>query len=89
MAHALYASYVFEGMRALLAGQPFPGVLLLQGSQAAAIELLLVAHFTTGVYRHAVRRVAGRWRAAKRGSEANRSRGSQSRSETAPICRTR
>ena len=48
-------SYVFEGMRALLAGQPFPGAALAQGSFAAVIELLLAAYFYGRVYRHAVR----------------------------------
>jgi ABC-2 type transport system permease protein len=55
VAHSLPPSYVFEGMRALLAGQPFPGILLLQGSAVALLELLLAAHFYGRVYRHAVR----------------------------------
>jgi len=46
---------VFEGMRTLLAGHPFPGVLLLQGSLVAALELLLAAYFYGRVYGHAVR----------------------------------
>ena len=36
VAHALPPSYVFEGMRALLDGQPFPRSQLLQGSLVAA-----------------------------------------------------
>jgi ABC-2 type transport system permease protein len=52
---ALPPSYVFEGMRMLLAGQPFPGILLLQGSLVAVAELLLAAYFYASVYRHAVR----------------------------------
>jgi ABC-2 type transport system permease protein len=55
VAHALPPSYVFEGMRALLAGGPFPGTLLLLGSSVAVLELLLAAYFYGRVYRHAVR----------------------------------
>jgi ABC-2 type transport system permease protein len=55
VAHALPPSYVFEGMRALLAGGPFPGTLLLLGSSVAVLELLLAAYFYARVYRHAVR----------------------------------
>jgi ABC-2 type transport system permease protein len=55
VAHALPPSYVFEGMRALLAGRPFPAALLWQGSAVAALELLLAAYFYARVYRHAVR----------------------------------
>jgi len=55
IAHALPPAYVFEGMRALLAGQSFPAALLLQGSLVAIFELLLAAYFYARVYRHAVR----------------------------------
>jgi ABC-2 type transport system permease protein len=55
VARALPPAYVFEGMRALLAGRPFPGGQLLQGSLVAALELLLAAYFYGRVYRHAVR----------------------------------
>ena len=55
VSHVLPPSYVFEGMRALLAGRPFPGILLLQGWLVAALELLLAAYFYGRVYRHAVR----------------------------------
>jgi ABC-2 type transport system permease protein len=55
VSRALPPSYVFEGMRALLADRPFPGILLLQGSLVAALELLLAAYFYGRVYRHAVR----------------------------------
>jgi ABC-2 type transport system permease protein len=55
VAHLLPPSYVFEGMRALLAGQAFPGTMLLQGSSVAVLELLLAAYFYGRVYRHAVR----------------------------------
>ncbi len=53
--YALPPSYVFEGMRALLAGKSFPATLLLQGSLVAVVELLLAAYFYARVYRHAVR----------------------------------
>jgi len=55
VAHALPPAYVFEGMRALLADQPFPGTLLLEGSLVAALELFLAGYFYGRVYRHAVR----------------------------------
>jgi ABC-2 type transport system permease protein len=55
VAHVLPPSYVFEGMRALLAGRPFPATMLLQGSSVAVLELLLAAYFYARVYRHAVR----------------------------------
>ncbi len=55
VAHMLPPSYVFEGMRSLLNGRPFPGALLLQGTATAALELLLAAHFYGRIYRHAVR----------------------------------
>ena len=55
VAHALPPAYVFEGMRTLLSGRPFPGALLLQGSAVAVLELLLAAHFYGRIYRHAVR----------------------------------
>ena len=38
IAHALPPSYVFEGMRSLLAGNGFPGGLLLRGAAVAALE---------------------------------------------------
>ena len=55
VSYALPPSYVFEGMRALLADQPFPGILLLQGSLVAVFELLLAAYFYGRVYDQAVR----------------------------------
>jgi ABC-2 type transport system permease protein len=55
VALALPPSYVFEGMRSLLAGRPFPGTLLLQGAAVALLELLLAAYFYGRIYRHAVR----------------------------------
>jgi ABC-2 type transport system permease protein len=50
---ALPPSYVFEGMRALLAGLPSSG--MLRGSLVAVAELLLAAYFYSRVYRRAVR----------------------------------
>jgi ABC-2 type transport system permease protein len=55
VARALPPSYVFEGMRGLLNGLPFPGALLLQGTAVAALELILAAYFYGRIYRHAVR----------------------------------
>ncbi len=55
VAHVLPPAYVFEGMRSLLNGRPFPGALLLQGTAVAMLELLLAAHFYGRIYRHAVR----------------------------------
>ena len=52
---ALPPSYVFEGMRTLLAGRSFPGFTLLAGSLVALLELLLSAYFYGRIYRHAVR----------------------------------
>ncbi len=55
VAHALPPSYVFEGMRGLLAGGPFPSRLLFQGALVAAVELLASAYLYARVYRRAVR----------------------------------
>jgi ABC-2 type transport system permease protein len=55
IAQCLPPSYVFEGMRALLAGQSFPMMLLLRGSALATAELLLAGYLYARVYRHAVR----------------------------------
>ena len=55
VARVLPPAYVFEGMRSLLNGRPFPGALLLQGTAVAMLELLLAAHFYGRIYRHAVR----------------------------------
>jgi ABC-2 type transport system permease protein len=52
---ALPPAYVFEGMRALLTQQSFPGMRLLEGSLLAVLELLLAAYFYGRVYRRAVR----------------------------------
>lgn len=55
IAHGLPPSYVFEGLRALLAGQPFPWMALLEGGALAIAELLLAGYGYARVYRHAVR----------------------------------
>jgi ABC-2 type transport system permease protein len=55
IAHVLPPSYVFEGMRALLAGEAFPVVLLSMGGGLALAELLLAGYVYARVYRHAVR----------------------------------
>jgi len=55
VARVLPPSYVFEGMRALLAGGSVPGALLAQGSVLALIELMLAGFVYARVYRHAVR----------------------------------
>jgi ABC-2 type transport system permease protein len=52
---ALPPSYVFEGMRTLLAGGRFPVSLLATGSALAAAQLLIACCLYAGVYRHAVR----------------------------------
>jgi ABC-2 type transport system permease protein len=53
-ARVLPPSYVFEGMRSLIAGRPFPAALLLQGALVAALELVLAAYCYGRIYRHAV-----------------------------------
>jgi ABC-2 type transport system permease protein len=55
ISYALPPAYVFEGMRDLLANEPFPGALLLQGTAVCLVELFLAAYFYARVYRHAVR----------------------------------
>ncbi len=55
VATTLPPSYVFEGMRGLLSGTPFPTGLLLQGGAVAILELLAAIYFYESVYRRAVR----------------------------------
>jgi ABC-2 type transport system permease protein len=55
VARALPPSYVFEGMRGLLAGGAFPTRLLFEGTTVAAVELLASAYLYARVYRRAVR----------------------------------
>jgi ABC-2 type transport system permease protein len=55
IARALPPSYVFEGMRAQLAGGGFPLQLLLGGIAVSAAELFLATYFYARVYKNAVR----------------------------------
>jgi len=55
IAYALAPSYVFEGMRAIIAGATFPAMQLLWSICLAALYILLAAFFFARVYRHAVR----------------------------------
>jgi ABC-2 type transport system permease protein len=55
IAKTLPPSYVFEGMRGLLAGMPFPAGLFLRGGAVAVLELLAAIYFYESVYRRAVR----------------------------------
>jgi ABC-2 type transport system permease protein len=55
IAYALPPSYVFEGMRSLVAGHSFPAAQLTQGSALALAQLLLMAYLYGRVYRHTVR----------------------------------
>jgi ABC-2 type transport system permease protein len=55
VAHALPPSYVFEGMRAILAGEPFSGVSLVGGAALAVLYILLAYAFFASVHRRAIR----------------------------------
>ena len=55
VSYALPPSYVFEGMRGLLAGHPPAAGLLLAGLGIALLQILLAAWAFRGVYRYAVR----------------------------------
>jgi ABC-2 type transport system permease protein len=55
VAHLLPPSYVFEGMRTIVAGGAFSGTSLLWGVGLAVLYILLASWFFTRVYRHAVR----------------------------------
>lgn len=48
-------SYVFEALRAIVAGQPVSGSLLLCGGGLAILDVLLACWFFQRVHRHAVR----------------------------------
>jgi ABC-2 type transport system permease protein len=48
-------SYVFEGMRAVVAGRPAPWGLLAIGGGLAVVYLILACLFFSGVYRFAIR----------------------------------
>ncbi len=53
--HALPPTYVFQGMRAVLAHRPFsPGSLALGGA-IALLDIILAGYFFARVFRHAVR----------------------------------
>ena len=54
VAHALPPSYVFEGMRAVLAGQAFPLSGLALGLGLAVLQIVLATAVFQGVHRQAV-----------------------------------
>ena len=53
--HLLPPSYVFEGMRSLIAGHPVPMRSLAFGIALAILDILLASWFFTRMYKHAVR----------------------------------
>jgi ABC-2 type transport system permease protein len=55
VAYVLPPSYVFEGMRALLNGTPFPATNLLIGATLALLQVLLASWFFRSVFRYTVR----------------------------------
>jgi ABC-2 type transport system permease protein len=55
IAHALPPSYVFEGMRAIVAGGEFSAASLAAGAAVALCYILLAHAFFSRVHRHAVR----------------------------------
>ncbi|MFE8598771.1 ABC transporter permease [Archangium violaceum] len=55
VSHLLPPSYVFEGMRTIVAGRAFSGTSLLWGVGLAVLYILLAGWFFTRVYRYAVR----------------------------------
>jgi ABC-2 type transport system permease protein len=55
VAYALAPSYVFEGMRAIVAGATFPATHLLWSAGLSALYILLATVFFVRVYRYAVR----------------------------------
>jgi ABC-2 type transport system permease protein len=55
IAHALPPSYVFEGMRAIVAGGEFSGASLFAGAALALLYIALAFAFFARVYRQAVR----------------------------------
>ena len=48
-------SYVFEGMRALVNGEPFSGTALLAGGVLALLQLLLAGYLFSSVFRYTVK----------------------------------
>jgi ABC-2 type transport system permease protein len=55
ISHALAPSYVFEGMRAIVAGRPAPWASLAVGLGLAGVYLVLACLAFASVYRHAIR----------------------------------
>ena len=55
LGHLLPPSYVFEGMRSLIAGQPVSMRSLVFGIGLAILDILLASWFFTRMYKHAVR----------------------------------
>ncbi|MBV9084126.1 MAG: ABC transporter permease [Acidobacteriaceae bacterium] len=55
VSHVLPPSYVFEGMRAIIAGHSVSSCALLIGTLLALIDVLIACWFFTRIYRHAVR----------------------------------
>lgn len=55
VAHALPPAYVFEGMRAIVAGRPVPAAYLAAGGALAVLYVLLAGGCFARTYRHAVR----------------------------------
>lgn len=53
--HLLPPSYVFEGMRAVLAGQPFWAARLSVGAGIAVLDILLAGYFFSRVFGYAIR----------------------------------
>ena len=53
--YLLPPSYVFEGMRALVNGQPFSGTGLLIGAALAILQVMLAGYFFARVFRYTVR----------------------------------
>ena len=53
--HLLPPSYVFEGMRTVLAGQPFSAWSLGLGAAIAVLDILLAGYFFARVFRYAIR----------------------------------
>jgi ABC-2 type transport system permease protein len=53
--HLLPPSYVFEGIRAIVAGQPFPATALLLGASLAVASIIIAYGIFAAIYRKAVR----------------------------------
>ncbi len=55
LSRALPPAYVFESLRAIVAGRPASGAALAWGGGLAVLYILLACWFFTGIYRYAVR----------------------------------